>query len=134
MLNRGMDHEQHCLALYIEGNRPADVPDGLVIVGATNCTLCKFTMRNNGYPSEVAGTPITWLNISEQDGLYKFYSIPGIRWSDEHECPMAGEHKLGATPIYLWVENGKVRGGPLAYGEQPAGGIAALIDKARTAS
>lgn len=127
-----MDHEQRCQALYTEGNRPADLPDGLVVIGAMRCTLCKNSMRNTGYPSQAAdGTPVTWINIDEQDGLYKFYTIPGISWSDEENCAFANGHKLGGTPFYLWVENGQVRGNALAYGELPPDGLEQLIAHAK---
>lgn len=130
-----MDHETRCAELYAQGNRPADVPDGLLVIGAMKCTLCKNSMRNNNYVTHAAdGTPITWINIDEQDGLYKFYTVPGIHWSDEHACAMAGEHKLGHTPIYLWVEQGGVRRAPLASGELPEGGIERLIAACRTAA
>lgn len=118
------DHETRCAELYRLGNLPSDVPDGLLIVGSTTCTLCKQTMRHNGYPTATSdGTPITWVNLGEQDGLYKFYTTPGVSWSDENQCAMANEHKLGGTPIYLWVKGGKVVNGPIAYGEQQAGGL-----------
>ncbi len=129
-----MDHETRCNELYAAGNIPADVPDGLLVIGAMTCMLCKNSMRNNHYATAANdGTPVTWINIDEQDGVYKFYTVPGIRWSDELECPMAGEHKLGHTPIYLWVENGAISRAPLAYGELPEGGLDALVAKTRTA-
>jgi hypothetical protein len=127
-----MSHEERCAELYRIGNTPADLPDGLLVVGATSCQLCKQTMRNNDYVTQTTdGTPVTWINISEQDGLYKFYTLPGVHYSDEQESAMVGEHRLGHTPIYLWVENGGVSRGPLASGELPEGGLDALALKAK---
>lgn len=127
-----MDHEARCMELYTAGNRPADVPDGLLVVGAQKCTLCKNTMRNNDYPTQATdGTSITWLNIDEEDGLYKFYSVPGISYDEEQNSAMAAGHRAGHTPIYLWVEGGAVARAPLASGEQPEGGIDAIVAKAK---
>lgn len=125
------DHEQRCAELYRIGNLPADVPDGLLVVGSTTCTLCKQTMRNNDYATEAAGVPVIWININEPDGINKFYTTPGIAWSDELGGATAAGHRLGGTPIYLWVEGGAVKRDAIGYGEQPEGGLAALVTKAQ---
>jgi hypothetical protein len=127
------DHEQRCAELYALGNQPKDVPDGLLIIGSSSCILCKQTMRHNGYPQAIDGTPITWINISEQDGLYKFYSTPGIAWSDEFGAATANGEKLGGTPLYLWIKDGAVRGSVVAYGEQPQGNLARIIAEQQAA-
>ncbi len=127
-----MDHETRCLELYRLGNVPADVPDGLLVVGAMKCTLCKNTMRNNDYITQLAdGTPVTWINIDEEDGLYKFYSVPGVVWDEAQQCAMAAGKPAGHTPIYLWVENGAVKRPSLASGELPEGGLEALVVKVK---
>ena len=120
-----MDHDQRCAALYDAGNNtPGPVPDGLVVVGADGCVLCKNTMRNNGYATRLAdGSAVTWLSISEDAGLNKFYAIPGIAYDYAREYPTAAGKQVGGTPAYLWVQDGKVSIGPLAGGEQPAGGL-----------
>lgn len=126
------DHDTRCAELYRLGGQPTDVPDGLMAVGATECPLCKQTMRNNGYPTHGAdGTPITWINLHDETSLYKFYTTPGIVWDDTLQAATANGHKLGGTPFYLWVEGGKVKGEPIAYGEQPAGGLDRLMAIAR---
>ena len=128
-----MTHEELCKELYDLGNLPKDVPDGLVVVGADKCVLCKNSMRNNNYADVSSdGTHITWIDIDQQDGLYKFYTIPGITYDEEKKTAMAGGKPTGFTPVYLWVEDGAVKRPPVAAGELPEGGIDALIEKIRS--
>lgn len=125
-----MDHEEQCARLYAEGNGANPVPDGLLVLGAGNCMLCKNSMRNNGYPTKTAnGTPITWLNIDEEAALNRFYAIPGITYLDE--MPHAAGEALGGVPFVLLVEGGAVKRGALRFGEVPAGGFEQLLEQVR---
>lgn len=128
-----MDHEARCAELYAIGNEPKDVPDGLMVVGGATCTLCKNTMRNNNYMCATQdGTPITWLNVEAEDGLYKMYSVPGIYYDETLKRTIAGGEPMGGTPAFFIVENGEVKRPKLASGEQPEGALEALVAKAKT--
>ncbi len=126
-----MDHEQRCAALYQSGTQAGPIPDGLLVIGETSCTLCKNSMRNNGYAMQLAdGRAVTWLNIADEAALNRFYATPGIAYDYEKEYPTAAGQRIGGTPIYLWVQDGRVTLAPLGGGEQPEGGLEQLAKTA----
>ncbi len=126
-----MDHESRCAELYRIGNQADPIPDGLLVVGSTACTLCKNSMRNHDYRTQLTdGTPLTWINIDEESVLNRFYTIPGISYDYEQERPLAAGKPMGGTPIYLWVQDGRVAIGPLGAGEQPDGALDAMPTRA----
>ncbi len=127
-----MDHEQRCAELYRLGNHGAGpVPDGLLAVGAMSCMLCKNSMRNNDYVTQLKnGKAVTWLDINEEAGLNRFYSVEGITYDYTQETAMAGGKPVVGTPVYLWVQDGRISIPSLGTGEQAEGGLDLLAERA----
>jgi hypothetical protein len=123
-----MDHEEKTALLYQMGAASEYLPDGFVVVGSSNCMLCKQSMLNNDYPTETAaGAPIVWLNLDDPEANRVFHATPGITYTDTHI--LVAEQPLTAYPAIIWVEGRQVKRPVVKYGEVAPGGFEQLLEK-----
>ena len=84
------------------------LPNGIVVLMRDTCPHCHSSMHATGYPTQINGVPVTWLNINDTRAAAQLTAL-GIPFDQENgrivPREIAGQDYQG-VPTVLRVQDG----------------------------
>ena len=91
-----------------QANGTSGLPNGIVVLMRNTCPHCHSSMQATGYPTQINGVPVTWLNINDARSAQQLTAL-GIPFDQENGRIVPREvadQDYQGVPTVLRVQDG----------------------------